>query len=171
MPKITPQIEKHSPSVPVVPVGQKLKQTTSKECPWVDILPQGSVTLILGEPASGKSALGYFLLERLHYQTRCYVVSLPKVAHPHLPSSLGVVGSLEEIPLDAALLVDEGALQFSARMSASEKNRTLLGDLISKTEKPNHHLRVSGGKLHRYKYRTWPEHAHCQRAGTPAGGP
>lgn len=127
MPKITPQVEKHSPSVPVVPVGQELKQSTSEEYPWVDILPQGSVTLILGKPGSGKSALGYFLLERLHYQTRCYVVSLPNVAHPHLPPWLGVVDSLEEAPLDAALLVDEGALQFSARMSTSEKNRRLLG--------------------------------------------
>ncbi len=111
---------------PATPRTHEVKHTNPKQYPWLDILPPGSVTLIIGKPGSGKSALGYFLLERLHYRTSCYVVNLPKRAHRNLPLWLGVVESLEEAPLDAALLVDEGALQFSARMSASEKNRRLL---------------------------------------------
>ena len=125
--EITPQVENPSPSTKAVPIPHEVRQTNFKENPWADILPEGSVTLILGKPGSGKSALGYYLLERLHYQTRCYVVGLPKTAHQHLPPWLGVVDRLEEAPLDATLLVDEGALQFSARVSASEKNRRLLG--------------------------------------------
>jgi len=124
--KTTPQVENPPPSVKAAPIPHELKQSNLKEDPWADILPQGSVTLILGKPGSGKSALGYSLLEKLHYQTPCYVVGLPKVARQHLPPWLGVVESLEEAPLDAVLLVDEGALQFSARMSANEKNRRLL---------------------------------------------
>lgn len=124
--KTSPQVKNPPPSVKAVPIPHEIKETNIKEDPWADILPQGSVTLILGKPGSGKSALGYFLLEKLHYETRCYVVGLPKTAHPHLPPWLGVVSRLEEAPLDAALLVDEGALQFSARMSASEKNRRVL---------------------------------------------
>jgi len=124
--KTSPKVKNPPLSVKAAPIPHELKQSNLKEDPWADVLPQGSVTLILGKPGSGKSALGYYLLERLHYQTPCYVVGLPKTTHQHLPPWLGVVNRLEEAALDAALLVDEGALQFSARMSASEKNRRLL---------------------------------------------
>jgi len=86
----------------------------------------GSVILIVVKPGSGKSALGYFLLEKLRYRANCYVVNLPKTAHRHLPSWLGVVTSLEDAPFGAVLLVDEAALHFSARMSQSQKNQRLL---------------------------------------------
>lgn len=124
--KTTSRVKIPPPCLPATPRTHEVKHTNPKQYPWRDILPPGSVTLIIGKPGSGKSALGYFLLERLHYRTSCYVVNLPKRAHRNLPPWLGVVKSLEEAPLDAALLVDEGALQFSARMSASEKNRRLL---------------------------------------------
>ena len=124
--KTTSRVEIPPPRLPATSRTHEMKHTNPQQYPWLDILPPGSVTLIIGKPGSGKSALGYFLLERLHYRTRCYVVNLPKRAHQDLPPWLGIVKSLGETPLDAALLVDEGALQFSARMSASEKNRRLL---------------------------------------------
>ena len=124
--KVTPQVENPTSCLPATQTAHEVKQTSPKQYTWLEILPPGSVTLILGKPGSGKTALGYYLLERLRYRTRCYVVSLPDTVHGDLPPWLGVVRSLEEAPLEAALLVDEVALQFPARMSASEKNQKLL---------------------------------------------
>ena len=124
--KVTPHMENPASSPPATQTAHEVKQTGPKQYTWLEILPPGSVTLILGKPGSGKTALGYYLLERLRYRTRCYVVSLPDTVHGDLPSWLGVVRSLEEAPIEAALLVDEVVLQFPARMSASEKNQKLL---------------------------------------------
>lgn len=79
--KTTSRVEIPPLCLPATPRTHEVKHTNSKQYPWLDILPPGSVTLIIGKPGSGKSALGYFLLERLHYRTSCYVVNLPKRAH------------------------------------------------------------------------------------------
>ena len=125
-----PPVEKPVSSVPVAPTTHKADQTQHNQCTWFDVLPQGSVILIIGRPGSGKSALAYFLLEKLQHRVSCYVVNLPKAVHYLLPPWLGVVPSLEKAPFNAALLLDETALQFPARMSTSQKNQRLL-EIIS----------------------------------------
>jgi len=93
---------------------------------WQSILVPGSVILIIGKRGSGKSALGYLILEKLCYRTGCYVVNLPEQAHNLLPGYIGVLPSVEDAPFRSAILVDEAAIRFPARGSYSEKNRKLL---------------------------------------------
>jgi len=93
---------------------------------WESILVPGSVILIIGKRGSGKSALGYLILEIFSYRTRCYVVNLPEQAHNLLPEYIGVLPSVEDAPCGSCILVDEAALEFPARTCYSEKNRKLL---------------------------------------------
>lgn len=103
---------------------------------WADILAPGSVILIVGKRGSGKSALGYFLLEKLCYRMNCYAVNLPKPVHHLLPQEIGVTSSLKDAPFDSALFLDEAALQFPARMSTQERNKKLL-EIISLARQRN----------------------------------
>jgi len=94
---------------------------------WSSILVPGSVILIIGKRGSGKSALGYLILEKLSYRMKCYVVNLPRSAHNLLPKNIGIVQDIEDAPFGSALLIDEAAIEFPARVSSPEKNRRLLG--------------------------------------------
>lgn len=132
----TPQAAKPTPSPPAAPTAQGTSETNHKRHTWFDVLPEGSVALIIGKPGSGKSALGYLLLEKLQHRGSCYVVNLPKKVHHLLPRGIGVVANLENAPFNAALLLDEAALQFPARMSATEKNQRLL-EVISLARQRN----------------------------------
>jgi len=93
---------------------------------WYSILTPGSVILIIGKRGSGKSALGYFLLEKLCDKMNCYAINLPKRVQHLLPQRIGVVPNLENAPYNSALFLDEAALQFSARTSTSGKNQKLM---------------------------------------------
>lgn len=77
---------------------------------WYSILIPESVILIIGKRGSGKSALDYFLLEKLLYRMDCYVVGLPKTVRHLLPPRIGVAPTLENAPFNATLLVDETPL-------------------------------------------------------------
>lgn len=103
---------------------------------WEAILIPGSVILIIGERGSGKTASGYYLLQKLSQRMGCYVVNLPDEVRHLLPAGIGAVPTLEEAPCHTALLVDEAGLEFSARRSASEKNQKLL-EVISLARQRN----------------------------------
>jgi len=103
---------------------------------WQSILVPGSVILIIGKRGSGKSALGFLILEKLCYRMKCYVLNLPEDAHSQLPPNIGVVSRVENAPFGSAILVDEAAIEFPARTSGSEKNRKLL-EVISLARQRN----------------------------------
>ncbi len=84
---------------------------------WIRLIPHPSIVLILGKRGSGKSALGYRLLEHLHYTAHPYVVALPKDARKLLPDWVGMAASLEDVPPKSIILVDEGYLGYHARRS------------------------------------------------------
>lgn len=131
----TPTFERETPTFPVT-VSPKIVETSLKFYTWFDVLLQGSVVLVIGKPGSGKSAFGYFILEKFQHRASCYVINLPKRVHHLLPPGIGVYPSLKDAPLDSVLLMDEAAAQFSSRMSSSEKNQKLL-EIVSLARQRN----------------------------------
>ena len=92
---------------------------------WLNVLKHPCVILILGSRGSGKSALGYKLLEYLRYMATPYVVALPRKARRFVPEWIGVVPSLEDAPPKSIVLIDESYNLFHSRASASERARVL----------------------------------------------
>ncbi|MCX8194445.1 MAG: hypothetical protein N3G19_03780 [Candidatus Pacearchaeota archaeon] len=86
-------------------------------------LSHSLVALITGKRGSGKTSLGMVLLEALNSVGRkCYAIGFEKAK---LPVWLKKVDALEKAPNDAAVLVDEGAIIYSARESMKEANKRL----------------------------------------------
>jgi len=83
------------------------------------------VVLILGKPGSGKSALGYRLLELLRYVADIYVVGFPEQARSLLPEYTGIVPSLEDLPNKCIALVDEAYLAYHSRGSMTAKSKAM----------------------------------------------
>ncbi|MFB0557248.1 MAG: helix-turn-helix domain-containing protein [Dehalococcoidia bacterium] len=84
---------------------------------WLGLIPHPSIVVILGGRGKGKSALGYRLLEHLRWVASVYVVGLPESARKLLPDYAGMVASLEDVPPNSIVLVDEGYLTYHARRS------------------------------------------------------
>ena len=81
------------------------------------IITHPSVILIIGRRRFGKSALGYYILEKIHTDQpnlKIYVVSLPKEKHHLLPTWIQPVDDVEELPDNCVSLVDEGAMKYHA---------------------------------------------------------
>lgn len=88
-----------------------------KDSLWRRLILHPSVVLILGKRGSGKSALGYRLLELLRFVAAPYVVGAPSGARGLVPEWIGMVSSLEELPMHSIALVDEAYIMFHARNS------------------------------------------------------
>ena len=73
---------------------------------WLGLLRHPAVAFILGKRDSGKSALGYRLLELLRNQAAPYVVGLPAAARKLLPDWVGCADRLEDVPPKAVVLLD-----------------------------------------------------------------
>ena len=84
-----------------------------------------SVVLVLGKRGSGKSALGYRLLELFRYVSSPYVVGVPASARSVLPSWIGISPTLEEVPPKSIVLVDEAYLRYHARGSMAQESKTM----------------------------------------------
>jgi hypothetical protein len=104
---------------PVEPQPVKLAPDpqTVEASKWQRLIPHPSIVVILGKRGSGKSALGYRLLEYLRWTASVYVVGLPESARKLLPDYIGMAASLEDVPLNSIVLVDEGYLAYHARRS------------------------------------------------------
>ncbi len=96
-----------------------------RDAAWLMKIVHPSVVLILGKPGSGKSALGYRLLELLRYVADIYVVGFPEQARSSLPEWIGIVPSLEDLPNKCIALVDEAYLSYNSRDSMTAKNKAM----------------------------------------------
>lgn len=120
-----PQAAELSPqAAPTASLGQKLVEI-EKDSKWREVVNHPSILLILGKRGSGKSALGYRLLELFRYRLTPYVLGTPKEATKILPDWIGIAQSLEEIPLKSIVLVDEAYLRYHSRESLAAKSRAM----------------------------------------------
>lgn len=83
------------------------------------------IMLIIGKRGSGKTALGFKLLELLAGRRKAYYIGNAK-----LPWWVKQVDSVDDVKNDSLVLVDEGALSYSARDSMSKSNK-FLGKLMA----------------------------------------
>lgn len=111
---LEPQIPKPSPD----------PQTIEAE-KWLKLIRHPSIVLILGKRGSGKSALGYRLLEHLRYTASPYVVAMSKEARKLLPDWIGMAASLGDIPLKSVVVVDEAYISYHARSSMAAEAKSL----------------------------------------------
>jgi len=90
------------------------------------ILNDSLIIAVAGKRGSGKSSLGFALLENIHAKTQrpCFVLGVPG---QHLPVWIASVTDIEQVKNDGVVLVDEGAITFSSRASMSSKNKELGG--------------------------------------------
>lgn len=109
------------PVLPLSPIEPQavLDPQTVEAANWLGKIRHPSIVLIVGKRGSGKSTLGYRLLEHLRWTASPFVVGLPKEAKKYLPDWLGMATNLEEVPLGSIILVDEGYLHYHARRSMS----------------------------------------------------
>jgi hypothetical protein len=82
------------------------------------------IILIFGKRGSGKSALGFKILENIYAESkrRCYVLG---VKSNYLPKWIESINSIEQSKKGSVILVDEGAVAFSSRDSMKFKNKEL----------------------------------------------
>lgn len=92
---------------------------------WLRLIVHPTIVLILGKRGSGKSALGYRLLEHLRYTANPYVIGLSKEARTLLPDWIEMAASLEEVPPKAIVLVDEAYLPYHARNSMACESKAM----------------------------------------------
>lgn len=90
---------------------------------WASVIVHPCVVLVLGKRGSGKSALGYYLLELFSSRLSPYAVGIPEAAAKLLPDWIGVAGSLEDVPPRSIVLLDEAHLSYHSRTSSKKANR------------------------------------------------
>lgn len=104
--------------------SEPAKEITAEDS-WLDLLQDVFVVLVLGPKGSGKSGIGYWLLEILRPHGAAYIVGAPVAASNVLPEWIGVVRSLDEIPDDSLALIDEAYLLHGSREPGSRANKGL----------------------------------------------
>lgn len=87
------------------------------------------IITIAGKRGSGKSTLGFRIMENLHTKVRrpCFVIGVPQ---DKLPGWIKSIKSIEEVKNRGVVLVDEGAISFGSRNSMKKENRQL-GELMA----------------------------------------
>lgn len=139
-PKVPPTISPFNLSLPFaltpspsdLPVAAEAVNawTSPPDAEWLGLVRYPSVVLVLGKRGSGKSALGYRLLELLRNQAAPYVVGLPVAGRRLLPDWVGCTDHLEDVPTKAIVLLDEAYIEYHARGSMSAKGRSI-GELVN----------------------------------------
>ncbi len=93
------------------------------------LLKDSLIVAICGRRGSGKSTLGFRLLENLYSKSHrpCFVLG---VSQDVLPAWIDSVEDLNDVKNGGVVLVDEGAISFSSRNAMSKKNKAL-GELLA----------------------------------------
>ncbi len=93
------------------------------------LLNESLILAIAGRRGSGKSVLGFRIMENIHAKTRrnCFALGVKQSV---LPSWIASIGEISQVTNSGVVLVDEGAIAFGSRESMSKKNRSL-GDLLA----------------------------------------
>ncbi len=118
---VTPPISPVTNSPPASPTGLQVEPDAA----WRQKIVHPSVVMILGKRGSGKSALGYRLLELFRYVGSPYVVGVLASARRLLPDWIGIAPTLEEVPHKAVALVDEAYLTYHARGSMARESKAM----------------------------------------------
>ncbi|RLI98116.1 MAG: hypothetical protein DRO99_01550, partial [Candidatus Aenigmatarchaeota archaeon] len=90
------------------------------------LLRSSMIMLIIGKRGSGKTSLGFKLLEFLHYKGRgerkCYVLGYSKT---DLPRWVKKADKIDDAPENSVVLIDEGAIGYFSRDSMKQANKEL----------------------------------------------
>lgn len=91
---------------------------------WNDLILHPMAIAISGARGSGKSCLAYWLADTMSRARCCNVVVLGLTPEKEalLPAGWAIIDSITQAPPGCVVLVDEVALQFHARRSASSEN-------------------------------------------------
>lgn len=104
--------------------SDSLSELTEKS-KWLKLISHPSIILILGKQGSGKTFLGFRLLEFLRWKAKIYVVGVPKEKEHLLPEWIGILDSLGEAPNKTIVLADEASIELNARSSMTAKSKAL----------------------------------------------
>ncbi|MBW2970494.1 hypothetical protein KY309_02040 [Candidatus Woesearchaeota archaeon] len=93
------------------------------------LLNDSLILAVAGRRGSGKSVLGFRLMENIHAKTErsCFVLGVKQAV---LPSWIQTIDEISKVSNGGVVLVDEGAISFGSRESMSKKNRSL-GELLA----------------------------------------
>lgn len=93
------------------------------------LMSESLIIAVCGRRGCGKSALGFRLLENIHALARrpCFALDIRQEV---LPDWITEVSDINDVKNSGVLLIDEGAVSFSARKSMTKKNKEL-GDLLA----------------------------------------
>lgn len=92
---------------------------------WLPLIQHPCVVVILGKKGSGKTALVYRLLELMQWIAPVFVVGLPANVHKYLPDWIEVQPSLDDVPQNSIVMVDESSLQYHSRSSMTAQAKEL----------------------------------------------
>jgi len=107
---------------------------------WRDIINHPSCVLILGRRGSGKTALGFFLLEEFQNgEVSPYVLGLPPTKWRLLGDNIQGLELGDELPENSIIFVDEAAIWFFSRSSMTNFNK-LINKLVSISRQKNQTL-------------------------------
>lgn len=93
------------------------------------LLNESLILAVAGRRGSGKSVLGFRLMENIHAKNSrpCFVLGVKQSV---LPSWIETIDEISKVSNGGVVLVDEGAISFGSRESMSKKNRSL-GELLA----------------------------------------